>query len=106
MRNGRNDLHGELNMKPRNTVFGKSRRAVLSVFAALPALSMLLPGSALAQTGTGNLAASPAALTPVTDPLPSWNDTAPKKAIFDFVERVTKQGSPEFVPEAERIATF
>jgi hypothetical protein len=40
------------------------------------------------------------------DALPSWNDTAPKKAIVTFVERVTKQGSPDFVPEAERIATF
>jgi phosphoglycolate phosphatase-like HAD superfamily hydrolase len=39
------------------------------------------------------------------EPLPSWNDTAPKKAIA-FVERVTKQGSPDFVPPAERIATF
>ncbi len=40
------------------------------------------------------------------DPLPSWNDTAPKKAIVAFVERVTKKGSPDFVPVAERIATF
>ena len=40
------------------------------------------------------------------DPLPSWNDTAPKKAIVAFVERVTKEGSPDFVPPAERIATF
>jgi phosphoglycolate phosphatase-like HAD superfamily hydrolase len=39
-------------------------------------------------------------------PLPSWNDTATKKAIVTFVERVTKQGSPDFVPPAERIATF
>jgi phosphoglycolate phosphatase-like HAD superfamily hydrolase len=38
--------------------------------------------------------------------LASWNDTAPKKAIVGFVERVTKQGSPDFVPLAERIATF
>jgi phosphoglycolate phosphatase-like HAD superfamily hydrolase len=38
--------------------------------------------------------------------LSSWNDTAPKKAIIAFVERVTKQGSPDFVPPAERIATF
>ncbi len=38
--------------------------------------------------------------------LSSWNDTAPKKAIVAFVERVTKQGSPDFVPPAERIATF
>nr|WP_244485979.1 HAD family hydrolase [Bradyrhizobium viridifuturi] len=41
-----------------------------------------------------------------TDPLPSWNDGAPKRAITDFVARVTKQGGPDFVPAAERIATF
>ena len=40
------------------------------------------------------------------DPLPSWNDTAPKKAIVSFVDRVTKEGSPDYVPMAERIATF
>ncbi len=40
------------------------------------------------------------------EPLRSWNDTAPKKAIVAFVDRVTKQGSPDFVPPAERIATF
>ena len=40
------------------------------------------------------------------DPLPSWNDTAPKKAIVAFVEKVTKEDSSDFVPHAERIATF
>jgi phosphoserine phosphatase len=40
------------------------------------------------------------------DPLPSWNDTAAKKAIVTFVEKVTKEGSPDFVPVPERIATF
>jgi hypothetical protein len=40
------------------------------------------------------------------DPLPSWNDTAPKKAIIAFVEKVTKEGSAEFVPPAERIAVY
>jgi haloacid dehalogenase-like hydrolase len=40
------------------------------------------------------------------DPLPSWNDTAPKKAIVAFVEKVTKEGSSDFVLPAERIATF
>ena len=40
------------------------------------------------------------------DSLPSWNDTASKKAIVTFVERVTKSGSPDFVPPTERIATF
>src|SRR4029077_5894538 len=40
------------------------------------------------------------------DQLPSWNETAPKNAIVDFVEEVTKDGSTDFVPLAERIATF
>src|SRR5262245_53550154 len=40
------------------------------------------------------------------DPLPSWNDTAPKKAITAFVAKVTKEGSPDFVPPAERVAVF
>ena len=40
------------------------------------------------------------------DPLPSWNDGAAKKAIVDFVQSTTTQGSPKFVPPAERIATF
>ena len=41
-----------------------------------------------------------------TDPLPSWNDTTPKKNIIAFVEHVTKEGGPDFVPVADRIATF
>jgi phosphoglycolate phosphatase-like HAD superfamily hydrolase len=40
------------------------------------------------------------------DPLPSWNDTAAKKAVIEFVTRVTAEGSPDFVPAAERIAVF
>ena len=46
------------------------------------------------------------AVSGAADPLPSWNDTAPKKAITAFVEKVTQEGSPDFVPPAERIATF
>jgi len=41
-----------------------------------------------------------------TGPLPLWNDGAAKKSIIDFVEKVTKEGSPDFVSPAERIATF
>jgi phosphoglycolate phosphatase-like HAD superfamily hydrolase len=40
------------------------------------------------------------------DPLPSWNDTGPKKSIIAFVEEVTKEGAPGFVPAEQRIATF
>jgi len=39
-------------------------------------------------------------------PLPSWNDGAAKSAILDFVERVTREGGPDYVRPAERIATF
>jgi len=41
-----------------------------------------------------------------TDPLPSWNDTGSKQAIIEFVTKVTREGGPDFVPVAERIATF
>ena len=41
-----------------------------------------------------------------SDPLPSWNDGPAKKAIVDFVQATTTQGNPQFVPPAERIATF
>lgn len=38
--------------------------------------------------------------------MPSWNDTGPKQAIVQFVGKVTTEGSPDFVPVAERIAVF
>jgi hypothetical protein len=50
--------------------------------------------------------ASLAAVSCVSDPLPSWNEGEAKQAIVAFVERITREGSPEFVPVAERIATF
>jgi len=40
------------------------------------------------------------------DPLASWNDGTAKQAIVEFVNKVTKEGSPDFVPPEERIATF
>jgi hypothetical protein len=79
-------------MEMSKRLFETCRRRMLLAFTALPVLPMLFPVSVLADAGG--------------DPLPSWNDTASKKAIVTFVERVTKQGSPDFVPEAERIATF
>jgi phosphoserine phosphatase len=42
----------------------------------------------------------------MTQLLQSWNDGVAKQAIIDFVKRVTQNGSPDFVPSAERIATF
>jgi phosphoglycolate phosphatase-like HAD superfamily hydrolase len=58
--------------------------------ALASALLLAIPASALAQT----------------DPLPSWNEGPVKKSITDFVARVTTQGSPDFVPAEQRIATF
>lgn len=46
------------------------------------------------------------ALARAADPLPSWNEGAAKKSIIDFVTKATTAGSPDFVPVAERIATF
>lgn len=58
-------------------------------------LALVLVGTALLAT------ASHAA-----DPLPSWNDTRAKEAIVAFVETVTTKDAADFVPPAERIATF
>jgi hypothetical protein len=44
--------------------------------------------------------------TRAADPLPSWNDGPLKKAIIEFVMKVTKESSPELVCGEERIATF
>ena len=40
------------------------------------------------------------------DPLPSWNDGPAKQAIVNFVKATADVNSPQFVPQAERIATF
>ena len=77
-------------MAPKPYFSGVSRRALLSAFAALPVLSI----SASAQTAASG------------DMLPSWNEGATKQAILNFVAAVTREGSADFVPPAERIATF
>jgi haloacid dehalogenase-like hydrolase len=71
---------------------GVSRRALLSALAVLTVLPETLL-SVAAQTATSN-------------PLPSWNDGAAKQSIIDFVTAVTREGSPDFVPVPQRIATF
>jgi len=42
----------------------------------------------------------------LAESLPSWNDGDTKKAITEFVESVTREGSADFIPEDQRIATF
>ncbi len=41
-----------------------------------------------------------------SDPLPSWNEGAAKKAILQFVHDTTTKGGPDYVQPEERIATF
>lgn len=40
------------------------------------------------------------------DPLPSWNEGSSKKAIQDFVTKVTSVDGPDFIAVPERIAVF
>jgi FMN phosphatase YigB (HAD superfamily) len=40
------------------------------------------------------------------DPLSLWSEGVSKRAITGFVERVTKEHSPDFLPPEERIAVF
>jgi phosphoserine phosphatase len=59
---------------------------------ALLGLATLLPSAAHAQAGS--------------DPLPSWRDGRPKRALLDFVAAVTTESGPDFVRAPERIAVF
>jgi hypothetical protein len=53
---------------------------------------------------TGDRAAARQAA--MADPLPSWNDGEVKESIVDFVNRVTDEGSPDFISAPARIAVF
>ena len=52
------------------------------------------------------IAALTSSVAQTADPLPSWNDGKAKQSIVNFVAKVTREGSPDFVQVAERIATF
>jgi len=80
-------------MTPKPPSRGISRRVLLASAAALA----IAPGLALPTSRPAQAQA---------DPLPSWNEGAAKQAILTFVDRVTRQGGPDFVPPPERIATF
>jgi hypothetical protein len=42
----------------------------------------------------------------MTTDLASWNDTPTRQAIVQFVERVTDESSPDYLPPAERVTAF
>ncbi len=62
---------------------------------------------ALAATALA-MAAAPGAVAQqaADDPLPSWRDGPAKRAIFTLVRRLAREGTPDFVPPAERVAVF
>ncbi|MGG5817292.1 HAD family hydrolase [Falsiroseomonas sp. HW251] len=66
-----------------------SRRALTAGIAA-----SLMAGDALAQE------------PPPRDPLPSWRDGPAKRAIFTAIRRSVRDGTPDRVPPAERVAVF
>ncbi|WP_457108099.1 HAD family hydrolase [Methylobacterium sp. P5_C11] len=71
-----------------------TRRTALTGLSGLPIVAgTILPASAQAPT------------SPAT-PLASWNESASKRAIMDFVARVTHQGGADYVAPAERVAVF
>jgi len=73
-------------------------------------LSFLILCLSLLASGCVNLETSEATTNRTAgqteNPLPSWNDGSAKQAILDFVAKTTKQESPAFIPEADRIAVF
>src|SRR3954451_7460948 len=80
-------------MRSRHQPEGVDRRAFVSAVAVVPALSAALVS---AEAGAQNS----------RDPLPSWNEGATKSSITSFVAGVTTDGSADFVPADQRIATF
>ena len=64
------------------------------------------PRSPLVAVAVAVVLALAATVVRAADPLPSWNDGPAKRSVIAFVEKVSKEGSPDFVPVAQRIATF
>jgi phosphoserine phosphatase len=69
---------------------GRNQKLAVVVFC-LATLVVLSARTTLAQT---------------SEPLPSWNSGSARNAIVEFVHATTDASSSQFVPPAERIATF
>jgi hypothetical protein len=70
-----------------------NRRTLLSALAVMSVLPKMVSTAGAQPVAAG-------------DPLPSWNDGAAKQSIVNFVTASTRDGSPDFVPLAQRIAVF
>jgi len=76
---------------------GPATLAAPSSVAIAFAVAIAMAGCSLPPSG---------AVDATTDPLPSWRDTPTRRAITDFVEGVTSEGSTDWVRPEDRIATF
>lgn len=74
--------------------------------AAVLAIGGLLWLIAFDRVSEGYAQDAPANATRAADPLPTWNEGKAKQSIVEFVAKVTKEGSKDFVPVEERIAVF
>jgi len=96
------NLHNSISAFGGSHEFANKRsKALINKYA----ISIFLLATALGYSA-GRPVLSPRAQTGRVDPLPSWNDGATKRGIIDFVTRVTREGGPDFVPVADRIATL
>ena len=72
-------------------------RGILNLFLKEPKIFLVLTVFLFSFTGYSAFG---------REPLPSWNNTATKQAIFNFVLKVTEPGTRTYVPPEERIAVF
>jgi phosphoserine phosphatase len=101
-------------VRSRNTSFERSIELVErdAVRHAGPASDLVLGrravlgGVVAATAGIVSRLGAPAAIAAQDDVLPSWNDSAARTAILDFIAGATDEGDDGFVPVADRIATF
>ena len=75
-------------------------------FIGLTLLSIVLTGCDNAPKENATAKEVVVVAEQIADPLPSWNEGETKTAITRFVTNVTTEGSPDFVPSAQRIAAF
>ncbi|BCQ27807.1 haloacid dehalogenase-like hydrolase (plasmid) [Caballeronia sp. NK8] len=73
-----------------------------SLLAACVIAGCASPGDTAGVASTQSAQTRPAALAV----LPSWREGPAREAIIKFVDEVTREGSPTYVPPAERIAVF
>uniref|UniRef100_UPI002610953E HAD family hydrolase n=1 Tax=Paraburkholderia sp. TaxID=1926495 RepID=UPI002610953E len=84
---------------------GWIRHAAGQIGHALFALMFALTLAGCAGSGNGPGAAQ-TGVSSTTDPLPSWRNGAAKQSILKFVADVTREGAPNYVPAAQRVAVF